>query len=133
VTVTVTVAAKLPLYSLGNSNANVTHMPQQKKHAPICCYRRPISPNLKKFGGASAAASRSSTPATGTTTSFPPAGGSSGLQVEEIGKRCKKWLWQGQYSINYFVSASDSDSDSNSGPPLLLGHGFGASIPHWRR
>ncbi|XP_050204025.1 uncharacterized protein LOC126654030 [Mercurialis annua] len=50
---------------------------------------------------------------------------------EEIRKQCKKWVWKGQYSINYLVS-DDSDSHLQS-PPLLLVHGFGASIPHWRR
>ncbi|WCJ28527.1 alpha/beta-Hydrolases superfamily protein [Euphorbia peplus] len=51
------------------------------------------------------------------------------IDVNEIKKSCKKWAWKGEYSINYFVS----DSDSSSRPPLLLVHGFGASIPHWRR
>lgn len=46
---------------------------------------------------------------------------------KEIGDKCRKWAWKGQYSINFFVS------DSESRPPLLLVHGFGASIPHWRR
>ncbi|KAH9781849.1 hypothetical protein KPL71_008635 [Citrus sinensis] len=41
------------------------------------------------------------------------------------------WKWKGQYSINYLVSSTpNSHPDS---PPLLLVHGFGASIPHWRR
>lgn len=48
-------------------------------------------------------------------------------EVERIKQSCLKWKWKGQYSINYFVSA---DSPK---PPLLLVHGFGASIPHWRR
>ncbi|KAJ0025075.1 hypothetical protein Pint_06875 [Pistacia integerrima] len=52
------------------------------------------------------------------------------LEVNEIQKRCKKWQWKGQYSINYLVS-SNPNSLSNSS--LLLVHGFGASIPHWRR
>jgi pimeloyl-ACP methyl ester carboxylesterase len=54
------------------------------------------------------------------------------LEIKEIRERCKKWLWKGQFSINYFVSCN-SDSQPNPGPPLLLVHGFGASIPHWRR
>ncbi|ESR55174.1 hypothetical protein CICLE_v10021643mg [Citrus x clementina] len=37
------------------------------------------------------------------------------------------WKWKGQYSINYLVSSTpNSHPDS---PPLLLVHGFGASIP----
>ncbi|GMN58367.1 hypothetical protein TIFTF001_027466 [Ficus carica] len=55
-----------------------------------------------------------------------------GLSVSprEIKEKCKKWVWKGQFSINYFVSDSGA---LNSNPPLLLVHGFGASIPHWRR
>lgn len=52
------------------------------------------------------------------------------LDVNEIRKRYKKWQWKGQYSINYLVS-SNPNSLSNSS--LLLVHGFGASIPQWRR
>lgn len=37
---------------------------------------------------------------------------------------CKKWEWR-SHSINYLVKGD--------GPPLLLVHGFGASIGHWRR
>ncbi|KAF3435101.1 hypothetical protein FNV43_RR22188 [Rhamnella rubrinervis] len=58
------------------------------------------------------------------------------IEVREIKEKSKKWLWKGQYSINYFVYHPD-DEDKNSGsdtnPPVLLVHGFGASIPHWRR
>ncbi|KAK9205434.1 hypothetical protein WN943_015701 [Citrus x changshan-huyou] len=53
------------------------------------------------------------------------------LEVNEIRESCKIWKWKGQYSINYLVS-STPNSHPNS-PPLLLVHGFGASIPHWRR
>ncbi|XP_062151347.1 pheophytinase, chloroplastic isoform X2 [Alnus glutinosa] len=60
-----------------------------------------------------------------TTTTSGDGGGK--LEVAEIKEKCEKWQWKGQYSINYFVS------HSNSNPPLLLVHGFGASIPHWRR
>lgn len=37
---------------------------------------------------------------------------------------CQKWEWR-SHSINYLVKGD--------GPPLLLVHGFGASIGHWRR
>ncbi|XP_058768812.1 pheophytinase, chloroplastic-like isoform X2 [Vicia villosa] len=53
-------------------------------------------------------------------------------EVEKIKQKCLKWKWKGQYSINYYVS-SDSDFPQPNLPPLLLVHGFGASIPHWRR
>ena len=36
----------------------------------------------------------------------------------------REWKWRG-YSIFYTVQGS--------GPPVLLVHGFGASIGHWRR
>ncbi|KAH9782331.1 AB hydrolase-1 domain-containing protein [Citrus sinensis] len=53
------------------------------------------------------------------------------LEVNEIRESYKMWKWKGQYSINYLVSSTpNSHPDS---PPLLLVHGFGASIPHWRR
>ncbi|EEF43550.1 pheophytinase, chloroplastic isoform X2 [Ricinus communis] len=56
------------------------------------------------------------------------------LEAEAIRKQCRKWVWKGQYSINYLVSSDDLQSSLQSSlPPLLLVHGFGASIPHWRR
>jgi pimeloyl-ACP methyl ester carboxylesterase len=39
-------------------------------------------------------------------------------------RQCQVWQWQG-YSINYTVEGA--------GPPLVLLHGFGASIGHWRK
>jgi hypothetical protein len=64
------------------------------------------------------------------TTSAETSGSLS--EVEKIKQKCLKWKWKDQYSINYFVS-SDSESSQLNHPPLLLVHGFGASIPHWRR
>ncbi|KAL2538911.1 alpha/beta-hydrolase superfamily protein [Forsythia ovata] len=52
------------------------------------------------------------------------------LEVSEINEKCKKWVWKG-YTINYFVYPEINNDTSN--PPLLLIHGFGASIAHWRR
>ncbi|KAM4093570.1 hypothetical protein ACB094_06G128200 [Castanea mollissima] len=70
---------------------------------------------------------------TTTTTTTATAGGGV-LEVKELKERCKKWEWKGQYSITYFVShSSNSNNSNNNKPPLLLVHGFGASIPHWRR
>mmetsp|Transcript_2201 Transcript_2201/g.3472 ORF Transcript_2201/g.3472 Transcript_2201/m.3472 type:complete len:385 (-) Transcript_2201:142-1296(-) len=40
----------------------------------------------------------------------------------------EKWMWQGN-GINYVDIGGDEDS---SKPPLLLIHGFGASVYHWR-
>ncbi|XP_057973470.1 pheophytinase, chloroplastic isoform X2 [Malania oleifera] len=54
------------------------------------------------------------------------------LGVREIRERyCKKWEWKG-HGINYLVLTA-AQRQSPSPPPLLLVHGFGASIPHWRR
>ncbi|XP_031384650.1 pheophytinase, chloroplastic isoform X2 [Punica granatum] len=57
------------------------------------------------------------------------------LEIADIRDGCRKWLWKGQYSINYFVSGPSSAPPPYAKPPpvLLLVHGFGASIPHWRR
>ena len=66
---------------------------------------------------------------TATTTTTTATSGCGDLEVKELKERCKKWEWKGQYSITYFVS----QSSNNNKPPLLLVHGFGASIPHWRR
>ncbi|XP_026454211.1 uncharacterized protein LOC113355545 [Papaver somniferum] len=61
-------------------------------------------------------------------------GGSNILEISEIKENSKKWKWRGKYSINYFVIQSSSSATNDSmKPPLLLIHGFGASIPHWRR
>ncbi|XP_052200140.1 uncharacterized protein LOC127806716 isoform X2 [Diospyros lotus] len=62
------------------------------------------------------------------------------LEVREIEERCNKWQWRG-HDINYLVhhgrgvedANNPSNSDSNIRPPLLLVHGFGASVAHWRR
>ena len=71
------------------------------------------------------------TSSTTTTTATSCTSGGSVSEVSELRESCNKWQWKGQYSINYFVSHSSSSSNSN--PPILLVHGFGASIPHWRR
>ncbi|XP_017413753.1 pheophytinase, chloroplastic isoform X2 [Vigna angularis] len=54
-------------------------------------------------------------------------------EVEKIKQRFRTWHWKGQYSINYFVSSDSPQQLQANHPPLLLVHGFGASIPHWRR
>lgn len=56
------------------------------------------------------------------------------LELGEIKDKYIKWNWKGQYAINYVVSHPDHHEDANiNAPPLLLVHGFGASVPHWRR
>ncbi|XP_042491988.1 uncharacterized hydrolase YugF isoform X2 [Macadamia integrifolia] len=62
------------------------------------------------------------------------------LDVNEIRQRCNKWRWKG-HVINYFVHPASpplggdgvQPEDHSLLPPLLLVHGFGASIAHWRR
>ncbi|OAE22635.1 hypothetical protein AXG93_531s1180 [Marchantia polymorpha subsp. ruderalis] len=45
-------------------------------------------------------------------------------ELAAIYANCRKWEWRGN-SINYVVQGS--------GPAVLLVHGFGASIGHWRK
>lgn len=81
------------------------------------------------------------TSSSGSTTSSSTIGSSSSslglsLEIREINEMCKKWEWRG-HNINYLsVHTGSSEQilnpDSNK-PPLLLVHGFGASIAHWRR
>ncbi|CAH8326814.1 unnamed protein product [Eruca vesicaria subsp. sativa] len=70
------------------------------------------------------------------TASSSPAVSSGGVveavELAEIGEMSKKWKWKGEYSINYFVKSSPEDVNPASQTVLLV-HGFGASIPHWRR
>jgi len=123
------VAAELPLhYSSVNKNGE-RFLCQQRKYGHIRYCKKPVSCNIKS--NITAAATSSNNTATTGSTSSSSCGGKV-LEIKEIRERCKKWLWKGQFSINYFVSCN-SDSQSNPGPPLLLVHGFGASIPHWRR
>nr|XP_043615190.1 pheophytinase, chloroplastic [Erigeron canadensis] len=52
------------------------------------------------------------------------------LEVSKIKEICSKWEWRG-YGVNYLKY--EINNKSNSPPPLLLVHGFGASVAHWRR
>lgn len=54
------------------------------------------------------------------------------VELVEIGERSKKWKWKGEYSVNYFVKDPPEEVTPASQTVLLV-HGFGASIPHWRR
>jgi hypothetical protein len=55
-------------------------------------------------------------------SSAAPAASSSSL--EELSRSCTTWTWRGM-RVNYLVRGE--------GPPVLLVHGFGASVAHWRR
>ncbi|XP_009792199.1 uncharacterized protein LOC107824051 [Nicotiana tabacum] len=52
------------------------------------------------------------------------------LEVKEIKTICKTWVWRG-YNINYLFY--QAHNNNTSCPSLLLVHGFGASVAHWRR
>ncbi|PON71823.1 Alpha/beta hydrolase fold [Parasponia andersonii] len=114
-------------FSLGPNNGLNTHTNNGKPKAfsPSLCSSNKYSLVVTKFSSSAA------------ETAVPPP---VALGVGEIKEKCKKWLWKGQFSISYFIShpheeegKQESGSGSNSNPPLLLVHGFGASIPHWRR
>lgn len=53
------------------------------------------------------------------------------IGLEEVKGLCKKWVWKG-YTINYLMCPSTTNHTA-SPPALLLVHGFGASVAHWRR
>ncbi|CAH9104199.1 unnamed protein product [Cuscuta epithymum] len=52
------------------------------------------------------------------------------LPLESIKALCKAWVWRG-HKVNYFVCQARDGSPSQ--PSILLVHGFGASVSHWRR
>lgn len=56
------------------------------------------------------------------------------LPASEIKAMCKTWLWRGQ-TINYLMYPTEIHGNVSNPPsdPLLLVHGFGASVAHWRR
>lgn len=52
------------------------------------------------------------------------------MGFREIQEKCSKWQWKG-HTISYLVVHPPQARSSD--PPVLLVHGFGASIAHWRR
>ncbi|CAD6333790.1 unnamed protein product [Miscanthus lutarioriparius] len=59
------------------------------------------------------------------TRAGPPAATTaSSLSLEELRRGCSTWTWRGM-RVNYLARGQ--------GPPVLLVHGFGASVAHWRR
>jgi len=57
-----------------------------------------------------------------SSAAAPPAAAS--LSLEELRRSCTTWTWRGM-RVNYLARGQ--------GPPVLLVHGFGASVAHWRR
>jgi len=100
------------------------------KNTLLHCYLHPNHLTTKNNGGRTRNSKSVIINSTSSATSIETSGPGSLSEVEKIKQKCLKWKWKGEYSINYFVS---SDSAKSNNPPLLLVHGFGASIPHWRR
>ncbi|CAA7405112.1 unnamed protein product [Spirodela intermedia] len=50
------------------------------------------------------------------------------LKLPEIYEACTTWQWRG-FNVNFLVKGKVAGDRL----PVLLVHGFGASIPHWRR
>ncbi|KAE9454961.1 hypothetical protein C3L33_13140, partial [Rhododendron williamsianum] len=108
---------------------------QHNKDARVSCLTNNDEPEVPSLSTRATSSSGS--------TEFSSIGSSSSLglslEIREIDERCKKWQWRG-YTISYLSvhgrreQVLNPDSNSNSDyPPLLLVHGFGASIAHWRR
>lgn len=64
----------------------------------------------------------------GVSAADPVVGEGGSRALKEIYESCKTWNWKG-YRINYLVKGDDEAG----APPVLLVHGFGASVAHWRR
>ncbi|XP_027079982.2 uncharacterized protein [Coffea arabica] len=54
------------------------------------------------------------------------------LDVSDIKAISRSWLWRG-HKINYLHYQAGDGKTSPAAPPLLLVHGFGASVAHWRK
>ncbi|KAG4908420.1 hypothetical protein JHK86_056904 [Glycine max] len=103
-----------------------------KVHLP--CHHHHHLNHLSNTNGIGACSDRTSVILNSTSvTSTTSSAAGSLSEVEKIKQKCLTWQWKGQYSINYFVSSDSPQQLHGSHPPLLLVHGFGASIPHWRR
>ncbi|KAK7356849.1 hypothetical protein VNO80_16128 [Phaseolus coccineus] len=105
----------------------------RKVKVPLPCHHHlhPIYSSNAKVGSSDrTSVIMNSTSVTSAATS---AAEGSLSEVEKIKQRCLTWQWKDQYSINYFVSSDSPQQLQANHPPLLLVHGFGASIPHWRR
>ncbi|XP_057793643.1 pheophytinase, chloroplastic [Salvia miltiorrhiza] len=125
------------VFFLSFSSSSSSFAPRQIQQNPSCSLGNllkfpssrtiPKNPISAVVRASAAAADAEAAVATGKEESLPP------LEVGEIDRKCKKWAWRG-YAINYFVYPEiSSEATADVKPPLLLVHGFGASIAHWRR
>ncbi|KAH6775118.1 alpha/beta-Hydrolases superfamily protein [Perilla frutescens var. hirtella] len=131
----VNLAARHALFLSFSPLSSSSSAPLQIQHNPSCSLRSllkfpsrkiPKNPISGVVCASAAAADAAAVVAAGTEESLPP------LEVREIDGKCKKWVWKG-YAINYLVYPEISGDAADVNPPLLLVHGFGASIAHWRR
>ncbi|KAI3464327.1 hypothetical protein Pfo_020990 [Paulownia fortunei] len=116
-----------PLSSSSSTALQVQHNPTCTIQSCVKFTSRKISKNpVSAISCANASAASTVAVSTGKEEFLPP------LEVSEIDGKCKKWVWKG-YTINYFVYPEGDRDTAARSPPLLLVHGFGASIAHWRR
>lgn len=84
---------------------------------------RPSSQGRFSFRAATRVLTRAGS--TGASSAASPAATTaSSLSLEELRGGCTTWTWRGM-RVNYLARGQ--------GPPVLLVHGFGASVAHWRR
>ncbi|PIN11417.1 putative hydrolase/acyltransferase (alpha/beta hydrolase superfamily) [Handroanthus impetiginosus] len=117
----------LPLLSASSAALQIRHNFTCNPRSSLKFPSRNIPKNpVSVVGCINASASSASAVSTEKEESLPP------LEVSEINEKCKKWVWRG-YTINYLVYPEGNSDSAGVRPPLLLVHGFGASIAHWRR
>jgi hypothetical protein len=80
------------------------------------CFRTAGRVLTRASGSGASTSSAAAPPAAATTVAS--------LSLEELSRGCTTWTWQGM-RVNYLARGQ--------GPPILLVHGFGASVAHWRR
>nr|AYD75964.1 pheophytinase isoform 2 [Zoysia japonica]AYD75965.1 pheophytinase isoform 2 [Zoysia japonica] len=102
------------------SSCSVAPRTRRSRHSSTL----PVSYPLPHGRSGSRAAVRVLTPASDGGAVAPAATSTPALSLEELRGGCTTWTWRGM-RVNYLVRGH--------GPPLLLVHGFGASVLHWRR
>lgn len=119
-------ALNSPLYRLSPSNS----LQSTTSVKPFLChpFHHQYSPNTgqeyKLFINSKAISPNASSSVSAPTSDTR-------IQVADIKRSSVKWEWKG-HSVNYFVYKKSRGSSNSNSSPVLLVHGFGASIPHWR-